>query len=78
MNDVKSVEFEKDLSKRVYQLCIISGMSWRELSSKAGVYYELLNRMEKENTRPIRRTLHKLCKAADVELKDFLAVDRVK
>lgn len=70
------IKFEKQLSKRVYQLCLLSNLSPKELSIKAGMYPDAVHKIVKYDVRPIRRTLYRLCKAAGITLEEFLEIDK--
>lgn len=76
MSNHVQYNFDKDIHKRLMQLCKIANKSSYQLSEIAGMDPGTIARIIRYKQKPIRRTLARLCRAADVELRDFLEVDK--
>lgn len=71
-NDIKEVEFLHNIGEKIKKIRIKKGMKQYELAQKSGISNTYLSDLEVGRTTPSIKTLDKLSKALEVDIKIFL------
>ena len=67
-----------DISKRLAEAIIQSGLTQTEIATKIGVRQQQISSYIKGKTLPALDTMSKLCSVLDLEANDVLCVERKK